>query len=159
MCKSHNPALNRTCAKSRAARLALRLLGGNTNDLMKRYILGLKVVLLLAALNSVLWLVLPHFIPDLITNILLNIARTGLVLWAGWLVVTERIGGLWGAALGGALVLLVDHPIVGGGYFLLTGEREAFVGVLISYVMFVWVTMLFGWLGGFAGAKLAHTKG
>ena len=125
---------------------------------MKRYLLGLKIVFLLAALNSALWLVLPHFVPDLITNILLNIGRTALVLWAGWLVVTERIGGLWGAALAGALVLLVDHPIVGGGYFLLTGESQAFVGVLISYVMFVWVAMLVGWLGGIAGTKLARAR-
>lgn len=125
---------------------------------MKRYILGLKVVLLLTALNSVLWLVLPHVIPDLVTNILLNSARTGLIVWAGWLVVSEGIGGLWGAALAGALVLLVDHPIVGGGYFLLSGEPEAFVGVLISYVMFVWVAMLFGWLGGFGATKLARAN-
>ena len=125
---------------------------------MKRYLLGLKIVLLLAALNSALWLVLSHFIPDLITNILLNIARTALVLWAGWLVVVERIGGLWGAALAGALVLFVDHPVVGGGYFLVTGEPQAFAGVLISYVMFVWVAMLVGWLGGMAGTKLAGAK-
>jgi len=111
---------------------------------MKRYIVGLRVVLILAALNSALWLVLPHFIPDTVTNILLNVVRASLVIWAGWLVVTDRIGSLWGAAFAGALVLLVDHPIVGGGYFLVTGEPEAFVGVLISFAMFVWVAMLVG---------------
>jgi hypothetical protein len=125
---------------------------------MKRYILGLKVVLLLAALNSALWLVLPHIIPDLVSNIMLNVVRAVLVLWAGWLVITERIGGLWGAALAGALVFLVDHPVVAGGYFLLSGEPEAFVGVLISFVMFVWVALLVGWLGGLARTKLARAN-
>jgi hypothetical protein len=133
-------------------------LDGKTKRIMKRYILGLKVVLLLAALNSALWLVLPHAMPDLLSNIILNVVRAALVLWAGWLVITERISGLWGAALAGGLVFFVDHPVVTGGYFLISGELEAFVGVLISFVMFVWVALLVGWLGGLARTKLARAN-
>ena len=125
---------------------------------MKRYFLELKVVLLLAALNSGFWLSLSHVMPELVTNIIFNAVRTALVFWAGWHVIATLTGGLWGAALAGALVLLVDHPIVTGAYFLVSGEPMAFGGVLISFFMFVWVAMLIGWLGGLACSKWARSN-
>lgn len=125
---------------------------------MKRYFLGLKIVLLLAALNSALWLILSDAMPQLASDIMLNVCRILLVLWAGFLVSTQRIGGLWGAAFAGALVLLVDHPVITGGYFLITGENDAFLGVLVSFAIFVWIALFVGWLGGLAGAKLAHAR-
>ena len=117
---------------------------------MKHYLLALKIVLLLAALNSVASHVLSFLVPETLNTILFNSIRVLLALWAGWLVLAERVGSLWGAALGGALVLFVDHPVVSGGLFLLSGEFGAFLGVLISFVMFVWVAMLFGGFGGLA---------
>jgi hypothetical protein len=117
---------------------------------MKRYLLVLKFVLIVAALNSVVSHLLSSFVPETINTVLFNLVRVSLFIWAGWLVVATRLGGLWGAALGGALVLVIDHPVVTGGFFLVSGEFSAFLGVLISFVMFVWVAMLLGLAGGLA---------
>ena len=125
---------------------------------MKRYFLELKVVLLLAGLNSALWLILSDVMPHLASDIMLHVCRILLVLWAGWLVVANRIGGLWGAASAGALVFLVDHPVITGGYLLLAGENDVFLGALVSFAMLVWVALFVGWLGGLAGTKLAHAR-
>jgi len=117
---------------------------------MKRYLLALKVVLILAALNSVVSHLVSGIVPETVNTILFNLVRVALVLWAGWVVIAARLGGLWGAAFGGALVLVVDHPVVTGGFFLVAGEFSAFLGVLISFVMFVWFAMLLGLVGGLA---------
>ncbi len=118
------------------------------------YLQVLRVVLLLAALNSVLWHFLSEVSPSMVVvEVLFNTLRVALGLWAGWLIVARRVGKLWEAAFGGALVLLVDHPIITGTFFLSSGEIQAFAGVLISCVMFVWVAMFVGWLGGFVRLK------
>lgn len=117
---------------------------------MKRYLLALKVVLILAALNSVVSHLLSGFVPETINTVILNLVRVALAIWAGWVVIDARLGGLWGAAVGGALVFVVDHPVVTGGFFMVSGEFSAFLGVLISFLMFVWVAMLLGLAGGLA---------
>jgi hypothetical protein len=119
--------------------------------MMKRYLLGLKGVLVLAALNSAVWIAATQVLPGTLTDILFIVFRMFLATLAGWVVFSKRLGGYWGTALGGALVLFVDHTLVHGGYFLISGEPGAFAGVLISFAMFAWVAMLLGWLGGLAG--------
>jgi hypothetical protein len=118
---------------------------------MKRYLFPLRIVLVLAVVNAILSISLSKFLPETAINILYNGIRVVLVLSAGWLVVTHRVGGLWGAALAGAIVILVDHLVIKGGYFLLTGELMAAAGVVVSYVLFVWVEMLVALVGGLAG--------
>ena len=124
---------------------------------MKRYLVTLKVVLILAALNSVVSHLLSGFVPETINTVIFNLVRVALAIWAGWVVIAARLGGFWGAALGGALVLVVDHPVVTGGFYLVSGEFSAFLGVLISFVMFFWVAMLLGLAGGLASRwRLSH---
>lgn len=123
-----------------------------------QYLASLKLVLFLAALNSAFWHFMPAFLSDTSTSsaILLNVIRGVLAFWAGWVVIARNISGLWGAAGGGAMVLFIDHPIITGTLFLASNEFLAFIGVLISFVMFVWVAMLFGVLGGVIGKRFSE---
>lgn len=85
-----------------------------------------------------------------------NLIRAAIVVYSGWVAVHFEKRGLWRASLVGALVLFVDHPVVVGGIFLVQGEFKAFLGVLVSYFMFVWVAMLLALSGGLF-ARLRHT--
>lgn len=123
---------------------------------MRRYPTGLTFIWLLVALHSALWLVLSHTVPDFGSDAVFNGVRVILILCAGWLVISKHIGGLWGSALSGGMALFIDHVVVTGGFFLLTGEREAFVGVLFSYLIFVCIAMFIGWLGGLVAKQFAR---
>ena len=89
-----------------------------------------------------------------------NVGRLALATWAGWRVVSLDAGRLPLAALAGALVCLIDHVVMKGGYFLgeaafgMPAERHkyllAFGGVCVSYVMLVFVPAGFGVCGGLA---------
>lgn len=96
---------------------------------------------------------------DTTANTLFNTVRAILVLACGWLVVSRKVGGLLAAAYAGALVIFVDHVLIKGFAFLLERELQAFAGVLISYVMFIWVEMAVGLLGGFAAKIWARYGG
>jgi len=123
-------------------------------SLFTRYVYVLRAVLLLAVLNSVLWNLFSTETQNMVTVVLFNTVRVALAFWAGWLIVAKHIGKLWGAAFGGALIQFVDHAIVSGAFFLGSGEIQSYTGILISYVMFVWIPMFAGWIGGFARLKL-----
>ena len=70
---------------------------------------------------------------------------------------------LWMAASVGPVVMVVDHVILKGGYFVLahyfwpqTVEGEGLMaagGVLVSFVMFLPLDMLCSWAGGFAARR------
>ncbi len=92
--------------------------------------------------------------------VLFNIGRLAIAAWAGWRVVSLGSGSLSQAALSGAIVFLIDHVFLKGGYFLgeavlTTGvDRHkyllAFGGVCVSYLMFVAIPVGLAVCGGLA---------
>lgn len=88
---------------------------------------------------------------------LFNSSRLILVFWSGWLVIVKQKGGLWLSSITGALMLFLSHVLIKGGYFIIIEEYTAFYGVVISFVMFVWVAMVVSALGG-AVARYSHGK-
>lgn len=122
----------------------------------------LKGVLVLAAANALLWSAVAIAFPGFGSGVSIWLApvaviRDALTLYAGWVVLFWNKGSLWRASLAGALVFLIDHPVIRGTMFLLQGEVTAFWGVLISYVMFVWLSMLLAVVGALvAKAYLAR---
>jgi hypothetical protein len=76
--------------------------------------------------------------------------RVALTATAGY-VATRRRFGLWTAVAAGAIVYFADHVLVKGIWFLVTDDLLAAAGVLVSFVMFVWVPAIIGFLGGLLG--------
>ena len=87
-----------------------------------------------------------------------NIVRALLSIWAGWFFVSSAGAGLVGAACAGTLVMVIDHVLLKGGFFVLAhffwpqavgGEGLlAFQGVLFSFIMFAPLAALLGVVGG-----------
>ena len=74
-------------------------------------------------------------------DVAFNFARICILVFAVWLLVRGGITNLWSISLAGFLLFFVDHLVVKGGSFLISGEIMAFFGVLISFVMFVAIPM------------------
>jgi len=119
----------------------------------------LRVTLVLTVLNFIVWntVAIPIPIPVTLVKVSYDLARIVLMVSAGWLV-ARRGSGLRDAALAGVAVLLVDHPVLRGGIFLVlhvlghsSGENEylmAFWGVMFSFVLFSPLAAAFGLCGG-----------
>ena len=90
-------------------------------------------------------------------DILFNAIR--LVAWgyAGYLLTFVGGYSIWKAALAGAILLFIDHPIIKGGGFLIEKEFMAFSGVIVSYLMFIWLSIAASALGAFVGKKKNRT--
>ena len=63
--------------------------------------------------------VLNYFLVGLAGDAFFNAGRVIIAFAGGWLMVSSANRGLWAAALTGAVVLVVDHVILKGGYFVL----------------------------------------
>jgi hypothetical protein len=104
-----------------------------------------------------------NFVPAPFGVITFNLVRLVLAAWAGWRVTSRGIGGLTQAAAAGAVLLFVDHVIIRGGSFLVAQiiappwvdnkGFQAFGGVLVSYVIFVWIPVVFSIAGGMIGRR------
>jgi hypothetical protein len=100
------------------------------------------------------------------SDIPFNVGRFVLCLIAGWVIVTQARGSLWVAALVGPFVLLIDHILLKGGYFVLAHffwphlvEGEGLMaagGVAISFLMFAPVAATASWIGGLLGRRRSH---
>ena len=115
---------------------------------------------LLAAFNYVV-------IGGLVGGVPFNVIRVLLALSGGWLVAALGRGSLWLGAFAGVLVLVTDHLVLKGGYYLLAhwlwpeavdGQGLlAFGGVVLSFVMFAPVAALLGvfgaWLARWSEAR------
>jgi hypothetical protein len=126
-----------------------------------RSILGVaKVVrkpLALAAVNFAAWSALSSVSATTVAQPLFNLIRIALMTWAGWLAMRYGLG-LMGAAQAAIAVLLVDHLVLKGGTFLVhhaLGHSSvdvpylmAFLGVVISFVLFSPLAAAFGVCGG-----------
>ncbi len=116
----------------------------------------------LTVLNYALQLLYGYF-PSPFGVILFNFVRLLLAAWAGSRVTSYAVGGLKAAAAAGAVLLFVDHVLIRGGFFVFAQlfapewvdnkGVQGFGGVLISYVMFVWIPVAVSTVGGLFGRR------
>ncbi len=133
----------------------------------KRFLIGIRWAIFLILLNYVATHVLGLILVEDTTDHIFLIGRIAGVLAAGWLVVWNSIGRFLHAALAGAFLVFLDHVVLKGGYYLLVhffspeslpfSALRSFYGVLISYVMFVWIPIGIAMLGAVM-AKLYMKK-
>jgi hypothetical protein len=93
-------------------------------------------------------------------TIISDIIRMVAVFAGGWLIVKKDAGNLLHAALAGPFLIFVDHVLLMGGYALLFHFIDparfgyqglmAFGGVIVSYIMFLWIPLLIAFIGGIA---------
>jgi len=112
-------------------------------------------VVVAAALN--------YLLSALASDVAFNVGRVAIALVGGWFMVSAARRSLWMAAAVGPIVLVVDHLILKGGFFVLVhffwpqavdGQGlAAAAGVLISFVMFLPIAALCSWAGGFAARR------
>jgi hypothetical protein len=106
---------------------------------------------------------LNYLLASFAGDVVFNVGRAAITFFGGWFMVSSAHRGLWMAALTGPVVLVVDHVILKGGFFVLahyfwpaTVEGDgllAAVGVLVSFVMFLPLAMLSSWAGGFVARR------
>lgn len=118
----------------------------------KRGILSLVYLVRIPLVLAVLWAIAGLASSSVVTNApvldgLFFAVRIALVAAAGYLAAKGSFG-MWGAAFAGAIVMFADHVLVKGIAFIASNEFTAAGGVLVSFVMFSWVAMLVGALGG-----------
>ncbi|MBC3926936.1 hypothetical protein [Undibacterium sp. CY21W] len=120
------------------------------------------------SLKNIFWMlvgasVLNFFLGSLFGNVIFETGRVIIALAGGWLVVAAADRNLWFAAAVGPLVLLIDHIVLKGGYFVLAhfffpaavdgkGLISA-AGVLMSYVFVMPIAAGCSWLGGFLARR------
>ena len=129
---------------------------------MKPFLKTIAFPVALLVLNYALQLLYGYF-PAPFGVILYNFVRLLLAAWAGWRVTSYAVGGLMTAAAAGAVLLFVDHVLIRGGSFVFAqlfapewvDNRgfQGFGGVLVSYVMFVWIPVAFSTVGGMFGRR------
>ena len=131
---------------------------------MKTFFKTISIPIILAVLNVVAQY-LYAFLPHPIGIIIFNVVRLILSFWAGWLIVSHQVGGLWQAGIAGAVLFILDHIILRGGMFLvliIVGKLSlkfglmSFGGVIISFLMLVWIPFLIAVIGGYLGKRSHH---
>lgn len=130
---------------------------------VRRFLIGIRWAIALILVNYAIASALVLLIGDRVTGRVFFTGRVIVTLLAGWLVIRNAIGGLRQAAVAGALLIFIDHVVLKGGYYLYVhffapdllpfSALLSFGGVLISYVMFLWVPVGVAIVGALA-AKL-----
>jgi hypothetical protein len=122
---------------------------------MKKFLAVVKRPIFFVTVNFFLVNTLLSLLPYDIGNIVYNIGRISIMFYAGWLVAGKKVGGKWQSALAGAVIYFVDHVVIKGGIFLLNylfkpegAGLAAFGGVVVSFIMFIPLSMLIGLIGG-----------
>lgn len=121
-----------------------------------------------SAVNFLAWPFAGHVLASSTVTIGFNVTRLVIMLWAGYLATRVGACGFWAAALAGVAVMVVDHVVLKGGWFLASHLRGAqfealgedaflmaFFGVLVSFVLLSPVAAL----AGFMGRILARMRG
>ena len=120
-----------------------------------------SVIALLAIIN--------HFVTGyLFGDFGFNIGRFVLAIGGGWYVVSRGEHSLWFAASIGPFILFIDHLFLGGGHFLLEflfstdsddgSLFEAFLGVLLSFLMFFPVAAILSLIPGVSAMLFKRLK-
>jgi hypothetical protein len=123
---------------------------------VKNFLKTIRVPVAIVILNGLVGLTIGGLLPQTLGDIIFNAVRIGAWCYAGWLVVAIGGRGIWKASLAGLVLFFIDHPVMTGGAFAFTTEWMALGGVLVSFLMFLFVPMSFAALGGLV-AK-AHAK-
>ena len=97
-----------------------------------------------------------------VANMAPEVLRLGVMIWAGWLVVRHRMGGLWQAATAALLIVMVDPLLLRGGMLYLTtpgGLDDQGVAAFVMLVVFTApIAMLFGAFGGLLADVQAEAR-
>jgi hypothetical protein len=103
-------------------------------------------------LINTLFSLLPYGLGD----VLYNLGRISIIFYTGWLVIRKGMATLWYAGLAGMFLYGIDHVVLKGGVFLLNYLLKpegpglaAFIGVVVSFIMFTPLSMSVGAIGGF----------
>jgi hypothetical protein len=112
------------------------------------YLLRIKLPLIFSALSGCAWIMAESHWPEMPTAIVFNLVRVILILWAGAIAVENEKSQLWLSAIAGALILAVDHLLVTGIAYVAEGSAIALIGLVASYILFVWIAMLLATLAG-----------
>ncbi len=122
---------------------------------MKKFLAIMRRPALFVLINFFLINTLLAFAPHGIGDLAYNMLRVCIVAYAGWLVIRKNVGGIWLAALAGTSMYFIDHILLKGGMFLLNYLFKpeglglaAFSGVIVSFILFVPLSMGIGALGG-----------
>ncbi len=122
---------------------------------MKKFLAVMRRPIFFVIINFFLVNTLFSLLPYDLGNIVYNLGRISLVFYAGWLVARKKVGGKWQSALAGVVTYFVDHVVIKGGIFLLNylfkpegAGLAAFGGVVVSFIMFIPLSMLIGMIGG-----------
>lgn len=119
---------------------------------ISEYLRAIRWLAVVALINALAGDFFYNWIPTPYDEVAFNLVRAAIYGCGGWLLVRAGFDSLWWAATAGFVLNFVDHPIAKGGLFLADGERMAFYGVMLSFVMFVAIPMLVSVIGGyFAG--------
>jgi len=111
---------------------------------------ALLIIAVLAVVN--------YALAGLLGDIGFNVGRFVLSAFGGWYLVTKSNASLRASTLAGITVLVVDHIILKGGYFLIeqifrpdavqNKGLQAFAGVLISFIVFAPLAAAISVVGG-----------
>jgi hypothetical protein len=122
---------------------------------MKKFVAVMRRPIFFVTVNFFLVNTLFSLMPNDIGTIVYNIGRIFIMLYAGWLIAGKKVGGKWHSALAGVVIYFVDHVVIKGGLFLLNylfkpegAGLAAFGGVVVSFIMFIPLSMLIGMTGG-----------
>jgi hypothetical protein len=133
-----------------AAVLAVRAANSAPRGLALAYLRALRLPILLTSANMTIGLLLDS---QWWSDFVFNSIRVFAALWAGW-ILGRRGFSIWKSAAAGLLLFVLDHVVMKGGWFLLSGHWLAFGGVLISFGMLALVPLVLGALGGVAARKV-----
>ena len=92
---------------------------------MKKYFKILTIPIVATVVNAMLT-PLYGFLPSHGGDIVFNVFRISVWVFAGWRLASFGRFGICKSALSGAVLLFIDHPIIKGGYFLIRQEFMAF---------------------------------
>ena len=142
-----------------AAFLAWRVLQANPKNTVIWYLRALRFPIGIVVANIAVAIAFQEFWPDLAYNakfwpdLAHNAVRLVAFAFAGW-TLARRGSSIWKSALAGLLLLLLDHVLIKGGWFLLNFEWDAFGGVLISFGMYAFVPLAVAALAGLVGRRM-----
>jgi hypothetical protein len=121
----------------------------------KKFYTVLRRPLFFIVINFFLINTLFGLLPNGISDITYNFGRIAIIFYTGWLVVHKKAGGRWHAALAGTVIYFIDHVALKGGIFLMNYFFKpdglgltAFSGVIVSFIIFIPLSMLISMLGG-----------
>ncbi len=117
-----------------------------------------RLLFILLAANYVIFSLVPDIgVLELIFEVLFNLIRAGIFIYAGWCLASKAVTNFSSAFIPGLLLSASDHIILKGGLLyvgLATGKVStfgeaniAFLGVLISYVIYLVPAVLLTYLG------------